>query len=167
MRAQHLLLTAIALCLSCGAGTAADAPQPNIILIMADDIGWECFSDYGGEDYKTPHLDSMAAQGVRFENCYSTPICTTSRVKLMTGRYNFRNYTHFGYLHPQEKTFGQMLKQAGYKTAIAGKWQLNGLYHKAPGHLDSSRPIKAGFDEYCLWQVTKGKKARNDSGVRY
>lgn len=158
MRIEQLFFGVVFLCLSCAAVVAADAPPPNIILIMADDIGWECFSDYGGEDYKTPNLDALAATGVRFTNCFSTPICTTSRVKLMTGRYNFRNYTHFGYLHPQEKTFAHMLKQAGYKTAIAGKWQLNGLYHEAPKSLDKTRPSKAGFDEYCLWQVTKGKR---------
>ncbi len=131
--------------------------QPNVILIMADDVSWECFGCYGAEDYKTPNIDALAAKGVRFANCFSTPICTPSRVKLMTGQYNFRNYTHFGYLNPKDKTFAQMLKSAGYATAIAGKWQLNGLYHKAAGCDDNSRPFKAGFDEYCLWQVTTGK----------
>ena len=77
----------------------------------------------------------------------------------MTGKQNFRNYTHFGYLNPAEKTFGNLLQNAGYKTAIAGKWQLNGLANGLPGHDDSSRPQKAGFDESCLWQVTKGKQA--------
>ncbi|MCK4957927.1 MAG: sulfatase-like hydrolase/transferase, partial [Planctomycetes bacterium] len=86
--------------------SAAAAERPNVILIMADDIGWECFPDYGGEDYETPNLDSLARKGVRFKNCFSTPICTPSRVKLMTGMYNFRNYTHFGYLNPKERTFG-------------------------------------------------------------
>ena len=133
------------------------AKKPNIILIMADDVSWECFSCYGAEDYKTPNIDALAAKGIRFNHCYSTPICTTSRVKIMTGQYNFRNYTHFGYLNPEEKTFGHLLKDAGYKTAIAGKWQLNGLYHKADGNQDASRPVKAGFDEYCLWQVTTQK----------
>ena len=135
---------------------AAERP-PNIILIMADDVSWECFSCYGAEDYKTPNIDALAANGIRFQQCYSTPICTTSRVKLMTGQYNFRNYTHFGYLNPKEKTFAHLLKSVGYKTAIAGKWQLNGLYHSAPGNQDGTRPVKAGFDEYCLWQVTTAK----------
>ena len=76
---------------------------------------------------------------------------------IMTGKYNFRNYTHFGYLDPDEKTFGQLMKQAGYQTAIAGKWQLNGLSNKAtfPNHDDHDRPHQAGFDEYCLWQLTQ------------
>ena len=142
-------------------GFAAPADErsksPNIILIMADDVSWECFSCYGAEDYKTPHLDKLAANGIRFNHCYSTPICTTSRVKLMTGQYNFRNYTHFGYLDPKQKTFAHLLKSVGYKTAIAGKWQLSGLYHGAPGNQDASRPVTAGFDEYCLWQVTTQK----------
>jgi arylsulfatase A len=135
----------------------ADA-KPNIILIMADDVGWEAFGCYGGRDYKTPNIDALAAKGIRFEHCYSTPICTPSRVQIMTGQYNFRNYTHFGYLNPADKTFGNLLRDAGYKTAIAGKWQLNGLYNSLPGFDDRTRPNKAGFDEYCLWQLTKGKK---------
>lgn len=142
------------------------AERPNIVLIMADDVSWECFSCYGAEDYKTPHLDALAANGIRFNHCYSTPICTTSRVKIMTGKYNFRNYTHFGYLNPEEKTFGHLLKSAGYKTAIAGKWQLSGLYHGAPGNQDASRPVKAGFDEYCLWQVTTQKRGEK-GGERF
>lgn len=146
--------------------TSLSAKKPNIILIMADDVSWECFSCYGAEDYKTPNIDALAAKGIRFNHCYSTPICTTSRVKIMTGQYNFRNYTHFGYLNPEEKTFGHLLKDAGYKTAIAGKWQLNGLYHKAEGSQDASRPVKAGFDEYCLWQVTT-QKGGEKGGERF
>ena len=136
---------------------SADERPPNIILIMADDVSWEAFGCYGGEDYKTPHIDQIAKNGMRFDHCYSTPICTTSRVKIMTGQYNFRNYTHFGYLNPDEKTFGHKLQQAGYKTAVAGKWQLNGTYNSLPRHDDSRRPFDAGFDEYMLWQLTKPK----------
>ena len=139
--------------------TMAEEPakKPNIVLIMTDDVGWECFGSYGAEDYKTPNLDRLAKEGVQFNHCYSTPICTTSRVMIMTGKYNFRNYTHFGYLNPKEKTFGNMMQEAGYKTAIAGKWQLNGGYNTKdfPDHNDSTRVNKAGFDEYALWQLTK------------
>lgn len=149
------------------AAHAAAKARPNIILIMADDVSWECFGAYGAEDYQTPHIDSLARNGIRFTNAYSTPICTPSRVKLMTGQYNFRNYTHFGYLNPKDKTFANMLKSAGYKTAIAGKWQLNGLYHGAPDMLDVTRPHKAGFDEYCLWQLTKGKGLKEGGGERF
>ena len=141
---------------------------PNIILIMADDVSWECFGTYGAEDYQTPNIDALAEKGIRFNNCYSTPICTPSRVKIMTGKYNFRNYTYFGYLSPEEKTFGNLMQEAGYKTAIAGKWQLNGLYHNAEACNDNTRPFKAGFDEYCLWQLTiPVVKKGNDMSERF
>ncbi|MFT6864664.1 MAG: arylsulfatase A [Akkermansiaceae bacterium] len=159
------LLPVLALILQSTCSLLAEK-KPNIILIMADDVSWECFSCYGAEDYKTPNIDALAADGIRFQHCYSTPICTTSRVKLMTGKYNFRNYTHFGYLNPKEKTFAHLLKSAGYKTAIAGKWQLNGLYHNATGHQDATRPVQAGFDEYCLWQVTTAKGGKK-GGERF
>ncbi|MEX2577738.1 MAG: sulfatase-like hydrolase/transferase [Verrucomicrobiales bacterium] len=151
---------------------AADAPRepgdrPNIVLVMADDVGWEAFSCYGAEDYRTPHIDALAERGVRFEHCYSTPICTTTRVKLMTGQYNFRNYTHFGYLGPDERTFGHLLQEAGYATAIAGKWQLNGIYNELPRHKDNSRPREAGFDEYSLWQLTTVKDPKEGGGERF
>ncbi len=145
----------------------ADDPRPpNIVLIMADDVSWEAFGCYGAEDYETPVIDNLARRGIRFSHCYSTPICTTSRVQIMSGMYNFRNYTHFGYLAPTELTFGHMLQDAGYKTAIAGKWQLNGLYNSLPGHDDASRPMKAGFDESMLWQVTTGKNGQK-GGERF
>ncbi len=158
----------VLVCLALTGSTFADERKPNIVLIMADDVSWEAFGCYGAEDYKTPNIDQLASRGVRFAHCYSTPICTTSRVKIMTGKYNFRNYTHFGYLNPAEKTFGNLLRAAGYKTAIAGKWQLNGLYNSLPGHDDASRPIAAGFDEYMLWQLTTQKgNAEARGGERY
>jgi len=141
--------------------------RPNIILIMADDVSWEAFGCYGGEDYQTPNIDALAAAGIRFRHAYSTPICTPTRVKLMTGKYGFRNYTHFGYLNPQERTFGHRLQSAGYRTAIAGKWQLNGIYNELPGHDDPSRPQAAGFDESLLWQVTTGKQVSAGGGERF
>jgi len=166
------LLTLVLTSLLCVTIASADETkptkrQPNIILMMADDVSWEAFGCYGAEDYKTPSIDQLARQGLKFTRCYSTPICTTSRVKIMTGKYNFRNYTHFGYLSPDEKTFGQMLQKAVYKTAIAGKWQLNGLYNSLPGHDDASRPNQAGFDEYMLWQLTTGKGSDVRGGERF
>lgn len=119
--------------------------KPNIILIMADDLGFETIGSYGGASYKTPRIDQMAAAGVQFNNCYSQPICTPSRVQIMTGKSNFRNYERFGYLNPKETTFAHLLKSEGYATCIAGKWQLKG---------DEYAPYKAGFDEYVLWQLT-------------
>jgi len=120
--------------------------KTNIVLIMADDIGYECFSSYGSKDYKTVNLDQLAAKGMRFRHCYSQPLCTPSRVQIMTGRYNHRNYRGFGWLDPQEITFANILKKEGYETCIAGKWQLGG----------NAETIKNfGFDEFCLWNMHK------------
>lgn len=147
-----LLLAAI----QAAAGIQLLAKKPNIILIMADDVGMDAFGDYIGTEYNTPNIDRMGDRGMRFDNCYSQPLCTPSRVKIMTGQYNFRNYTHFEYMNPADKTFGNLMQEAGYKTAIAGKWQLNGVQNHLPGWDDINRPHKAGFDEYMLWQVVVG-----------
>ncbi|WP_346237089.1 sulfatase-like hydrolase/transferase [Niabella insulamsoli] len=149
---QALLLTFIIGCTF--VAFSQSSRPPNVVLIMADDVSWECFGAYGSKEYQTPHIDALAKGGLRFNHCYSTPLCTPSRVQLMTGKYSFRNYTHFSYLNPSEKTFAHVMKEAGYKTAIAGKWQLNGVIYDLPGASDGTRPNKAGFDEYCLWQLT-------------
>ena len=107
--------------------------KPNVILIMADDIGFECLSINGSTSYKTPVLDSLALNGINFTNAISQPLCTPSRVKIMTGKYNFKNYDYFTYLNPKEKTFGNLFKENGYKTAVVGKWQLNGIEHRLEG----------------------------------
>ena len=126
--------------------SAADKSKPNIILIMADDLGYECISSNGSEDYNTPHIDKLAAEGMRFEQCFANPLCTPSRVKIMTGQYNIRNYKKFGVLDRSQKTFAHQLKKAGYATVIAGKWQLD----KKP---DAGKYF--GFDQACLWQNTR------------
>ena len=122
---------------------------PNIILIMVDDLGAECLNSYGGTSYETPFLNKMSEDGMQFENAHSMPICTPSRVKLMTGKSNKKNHVEFAYLDPKEKTFSQVLQSAGYDTLIAGKWQL-GQNKKLPKHF--------GFDEHILWQLnTRGR----------
>lgn len=146
------------------ASVAQAADKPNIILIMADDLGYEALETYGSASYSTPVLDELAATGMKFNHCYSQPLCTPSRVQIMTGRYNHRNYKAFGILPKSEVTFGHVMQESGYKTAIAGKWQLHGTNTKIPedkgtGYL----PGEAGFDEHCLWQVTEVRK----SGGRY
>jgi arylsulfatase A len=125
---------------------AADVQRPNIVLMMADDFGYECVAANGGTSYETPRLDELAATGMRFEHCHVQPVCTPTRVQLMTGQYNDRNYIHFGILDPAAVTFGHLLQQAGYKTCISGKWQLLGEYEG---------PTRFGFDEYCLWQLNR------------
>lgn len=121
------------------------AGKPNIILIMADDLGYEAIAANGGESAKTPNLDRLAAEGMRFTNAFANPLCTPSRVKIMTGLYNVRNYTRFGELDRGQITFAHQLKQVGYATGICGKWQL-GKEPDAPQHF--------GFDDALLWQHT-------------
>ena len=127
--------------------------KPNIIMIMADDLGIEGLSCYGSTSYQTPRLDTLAQTGIRFTHCHSTPLCTPSRVQLMTGQYNHRNYTEFGTLPQGSTTFAHLLKKAGYTTCVAGKWQLIGHYEGSNYRGKGSTPVEAGFDEYCLWQV--------------
>jgi arylsulfatase A len=134
----------------------SDRTRPNIILIMADDMGYEALSANGSESCKSPNLDSLAAKGIRFTNCFSNPICTPSRVKLMTGQYNVRNYVKFGLLDRGQTTFAHQLKKAGYTTAIAGKWQL-GKQTDAPQHF--------GFEQSCLWQHTRSGRS-NEGGKK-
>lgn len=122
------------------------AESPNIIVILADDFGYECVRANGGMSYATPNLDRLAETGIRFTHCDAQPLCTPTRVQLMTGQSNVRNYIRFGYLDPKQTTFAQLFKQAGYKTGIVGKWQLG---HGMEG------PSKFGFEEYCLWQLTR------------
>ena len=98
----------------------ADQP-PNIVLIMADDLGIDSVEDYGGRQYKTPVMSQLAKEGMRFTHAYAQPLCTNTRIQLMTGIYNHRNWLAFGILDPQAKTFGHYMQEAGYKTAIVGK----------------------------------------------
>ncbi len=136
--------------------TEATQRPPNIILIMADDIGYECFGAYGSEQYETPNIDRMAEQGVKFTHCYSQPLCTPSRVKLMTGVSNVEIYSAFSVLNPGLKTIGQYFQTAGYKTAVVGKWQLLGAENYAERFRGKGTwPKDAGFDRMCLWQVDK------------
>ena len=137
--------------------------KTNIVLIMADDMGYECLGANGSTEYQTPNIDRLSEDGLRFEHCYSQPLCTPSRVKIMTGKFNYRNYEDFGYLNPNQQTFGNLLQEAGYATCIAGKWQLNGMNRNNPNNRDVSRPHHFGFDEYCLWQLNHPGK----HGERY
>lgn len=133
----------------------SDRP-PNIIVIMADDVGYECFGCYGSRQYKTPHIDRMARQGLRFTHCYSQPLCTPSRVKLMTGLSNARNYSAFSVLNRDQRTFAHLLRDAGYRTAVAGKWQLLAAEHYPDRFRGKGTwPGHAGFDRTCLWQVDR------------
>lgn len=141
--------------------------QPNIILIMADDLGYETLGVNGSTAYSTPNLDELATTGMRFTAAYATPLCTPSRVQLMTGKYNFRNYVGFGILDPEERTFGHMMQEAGYTTLVAGKWQLYGnRVQRERFNRTGAMPNEAGFDVYHLWQIDSRPPSRfKDPGL--
>jgi arylsulfatase A len=153
---RYLFLVAVVLGF-CAVSSAAERP-PNIVLIMADDCGYEVVRANGGESYQTPQLDELASSGMRFEHCYVQPLCTPTRVQLMTGLYNVRNYAQFGRIDRDATTFAHILKDAGYVTGIAGKWQL-GRGKKLPQRL--------GFDEACLWQHTRRPLRYANPGLEY
>ena len=140
-----------------GVAIGAQAERPNVLYVMADDLGWGDLSCYGRPDYKTPNLDRLASEGVRFTQAYSAaPVCTPSRCAFVTGRYPAR--TPVGLeepivarkqlaeqkrdpgLPPEHPTVASLLKSAGYRTALVGKWHL--------GYLPTYGPLKSGFEEF-------------------
>lgn len=145
------------------AGLAQSPARPNIIVIMADDLGYECLECNGGTSYKTPNLNQFAKTGVRFTHAYAQPLCTPTRVQLMTGQHNFRNWQSFGTMAPTEKTFGHMMQRAGYRTVMSGKWQFYSYEGSpSPRRATGMKPEQSGFDEYLLWHdlftETKGSR---------
>ena len=141
--------------------------KPNVILIMADDLGYEALGINGADEYNTPVLDSLALNGINFNHAYSQPLCTPTRVKIMTGKPNYVNYEFFTYLNPNQKTFGNLFQENGYVTALAGKWQLNGVQYDLDNNQDLNRPHKFGFDQYCLWWLReRGDRFANPNIVQ-
>jgi len=129
-------------------GCRARNRLPNIVLIFSDDQGYGDVGCYGAEGFETPHLDRMAAQGIRFTDFYvAQPVCGASRAALLTGCYPNRiqlqgapdHRARHG-IHPDETLLSELLKPLGYATAIYGKWHL--------GHLPPFLPTRHGFDEY-------------------
>lgn len=161
IRLTHLLIVAaflLGLCSMSTQQTSAADKQPNIVLILADDLGVEGLNCYGGTSYRTPRLDQLAAEGMRFTNAHAQPLCTNTRIQLMTGLYNNRNWLYFGCLDPNAKTIGHWMQDAGYHTCIAGKWQLQS--YDPPDYPGAElrrgkgmHPKDAGFDEYSLWHT--------------
>ena len=137
---KHLTLTISILLLALpqaasAADSASSAGRPNIILLLADDLGAKELSCYGHREHRTPNLDRMAAEGMRFETFYANPLCTPTRVALMTGQYGFHN----GFLGMQDPAFkpapqspeaqignhfthADLLKSRGYATVLVGNW---------------------------------------------
>jgi arylsulfatase A-like enzyme len=129
--------------------SAADPARPNVIVIITDDMGYADLGCYGSRDIRTPHLDRLAAQGVRLMNFYSAgPVCTPTRAALMTGRWQQRVGLEWAIppgmkepgLPTRETTLPRFLKDAGYATAMCGKWHL--------GYQPEFGPNAHGFDEF-------------------
>ncbi len=119
----------------------AQTQKPNIVFILADDVGYKSLKCDGGNLYSTPNIDTLAQLGVRFTQCHASPMCSPSRHAILTGKYNFRNYIQWGQMKQDQKTIANMFKDAGYRTACFGKWQLGGG--------DASIHI-FGFDDYIV-----------------
>ncbi len=160
-------ITITLLLLLAGAVSSADE-RPNIILIMVDDMGRDWVSCYGAK-HQTPNVDRLASQGVRYETAWCMPICTPTRVTLLTGQYPFRHgwTRHYdvprwggeGLSWTRFTTFARVLRDSGYATAIGGKWQINHL-GKQPDALKQH-----GFDEHCVW--TGVEAGRQETEARY
>jgi arylsulfatase A-like enzyme len=153
MRALLLLcLILTALCSgSAAAQRKASATPPNIVLIVADDLGWGDLSSYGAKDLRTPNIDALAADGIRFDRFYAnSPVCSPTRASLMTGRYPdvvgvpgvIRTHPEnsWGYLAPSATLLPKQLQRAGYHTALVGKWHL--------GLTPPNTPNDRGFDHF-------------------
>lgn len=154
----RICLLSILVVLGCTMSRQGQATQkPNILLIVADDLGYEMLGSYGRANAVTPHLDAMAAQGLRFSRAYASPVCTPSRMSLYTGLYASRHgYTDVLPVHEGKKDFvdfskyrsyAQLFQAAGYQTSVTGKWQL------APLEFYPEHCREAGFDSWCVWQI--------------
>ena len=149
----------------------ANKRQPNVLFILLDNVGKDWFRCYGSQEDQTPEMDRLARTGLKFRNFYVTPVCSTTRVMLLTGRYPFRTgwHTHHdpaiyggGYFDwNREICMARVMKSAGYDTCISGKWQINDLFD--PEQKDAIH--KHGFDEYCLFP--EGKKGHPAHKNRY
>ncbi len=129
-----------------------DAPRPHIVLILADDLGWRDVGYHGG-DYPTPTIDQLAARGTRLESFYVQPLCSPTRAAILTGRFPLRYGLQSCALRPwaeaglplEERTLAEALRDAGYATAIVGKWHLG---HHARAFLPTERGFERQYGPY-------------------
>lgn len=150
--------------LACGA--AEEQPKPNILLILADDLGYGDLGCFGHPQIQTPTLDSLAAAGAKFTDCYaSAPVCSPSRCGLLTGRIPHRlgidDWIPQGspiHLRREEITVAQLLKKSGYATCHVGKWHCNGKFNNPK---QQPQPNDAGFDHWFSTQNNAGPSHRN------
>lgn len=145
MRGRGIFATCAMLLLLGGSVDGQEQARPNIIFILADDLGYGDLGCYGQEIIQTPNLDAMAASGMRFTQCYAgSTVCAPSRSSLMTGQHTGHTYVRGNKrvpLRPSDVTVAEVLKGAGYDTALIGKWGL--------GEPDSTGiPNRQGFDEF-------------------
>jgi arylsulfatase len=134
---RSILLASIVFWVAAADSIAAE--RPNIVLILADDMGWSDLGCYGSE-IRTPHLDRLASEGTRFRQFYNNAICHLTRASLLTGRFPQRSRSGGPLLAESVPTLADLLHEAGYRTVLSGKWHLG---RQAP-----NRPIDRGFDEY-------------------
>jgi arylsulfatase A-like enzyme len=148
--------------------TVSGVQRPNVVIILADDLGWGDLSCYGAERISTPHIDRLAEQGVKATDAHaSSSVCTPSRYSLMTGRYAWRSPLSHGVLgphgpaiiEPSRPTIASVLKAAGYATGAFGKWHLGLGWHRKDGTVADAFGPDAGRE--LLWD---GRKPSTDTG---
>lgn len=151
MKKLTKLFSVVCMCLLC-VSFQGKSQKTNVILIMADDLGWGDVGFNGNDKIKTPHLDNMSAAGIRFTNFYAAaPLCSPTRASVLTGRSPFRQgifAAHTGAMRAAETTIAEVVKKKGYKTGFFGKWHLGWV---EPDKIESrgnySPPWHHGFDE--------------------
>lgn len=149
----YLRMTCCLCALTALSAIADEQPTPNVILLMSDDQGWGDVGFNGNQKIETPHLDQMAAEGVRFDRFYaSAPLCSPTRGSCLTGRYPFRFgvlAAHTGGMRVGEITIAEMLKSKGYRTGHFGKWHLGWVKESDEGSRGFySPPSQHGFDTH-------------------